>query len=421
LTRLSSPGIGVLNYHAGYDATFVFSLKGQIRLNYFFNDWFGLHLGIYYMRHFGVEELADNGISASYWSFSDTGEGRILNKQDSVRLEPCNCDISSVGIFAGITFRIPTTSNSKSDCHICNYSLTVTARDKYTMEVLPNTDVVVKNNKDEIVKSGITNAFGAVTFSDMVPDDYSIEGLLYNVPLEGNSVLKSEFEPNKTIQKEILYFDRNFIILGKTFICNTTTPLPEVTVVLENVEKAFRKSTITDSLGQFTLQLPEMGIYTLFGQKLKYFSQVEEINASNYNREKNLFVKLEMCAQETECDKAIQLKNILYDLDKYFIREDAKPELNKLVRFMLDNPSVNVELGSHTDSRASNEYNQTLSQNRANAAVDYIVSKGIERSRIIAKGYGETILLNQCADGVECTEAEHQLNRRTEFKVICPK
>ena len=107
-------------------------------------------------------------------------------------------------------------------------------------------------------------------------------------------------------------------------------------------------------------------------------------------------------------------------MDKYFIREDAKAELNKMVQFMKDNPNVKVELASHTDSRASDDYNKTLSQNRANAAVDYLVSKGISASRLKPIGYGETKLLNQCSNGLDCTEAQHQINRRTEMKVICP-
>ena len=416
MTSLSAPGVGVLNYHAGYDDSFVLTAKGQIRLNYFINNWLGFHLGAYYMYHFDAKEKTVNGVSASYWSYNDDKGVHIISTVSNIRSEPCNCGISSIGVFGGVTFRIRAHAQTR-----VTYSLTVTARDKFTREVLPNTDVAVKNIKGEIIRSQRTNSFGVVTFDNMVPENYTIEGLLYNVALENGSAQKNEFVPNKTLQKEILYGDRNFIIKGKTFICNSTNPLPDVTVVLENPEKAFRKSTITDAQGQFILQLPEIGTYTLFGKKQNYFSQVENINATNYDREKNLFVKLEMCSQEAECDKAIRLKNILYDLDKYFIRDDAKPELNKLVRFMLDNPEVIVELGSHTDSRGSNEYNMTLSQNRANAAVDYIVSKGIERSRLIAKGYGETQLLNRCADGVDCTEAEHQVNRRTEFKLICHK
>jgi outer membrane protein OmpA-like peptidoglycan-associated protein len=115
-------------------------------------------------------------------------------------------------------------------------------------------------------------------------------------------------------------------------------------------------------------------------------------------------------------NKTFRIDNIYYDFDKSNIREDAKPELDKLVNIMKENP-IDVELGSHTDSRGSFEYNDKLSQKRAESVVDYIISAGIDKSRITAKGYGEHQLINKCADGVECTPEEHQANRRTEFKV----
>jgi len=116
-------------------------------------------------------------------------------------------------------------------------------------------------------------------------------------------------------------------------------------------------------------------------------------------------------------DEIIQLDDIYYDYDKWTIREDARPALDKLVSIMRRNP-IEIELRSHTDSRGEDSYNQKLSDNRAISAVEYIISKGIKSGRIKAKGYGETILLNNCDDGVKCSEAEHQLNRRTEFKVL---
>ena len=112
-------------------------------------------------------------------------------------------------------------------------------------------------------------------------------------------------------------------------------------------------------------------------------------------------------------NKAILLDNIYYDLDKSDIRPDAAVELNKLVVIMRDNPSISIELSSHTDDRASVDYNQDLSQRRAESAVSYIIDKGINENRIIAKGYGESQLLITNAQ----TEEEHQINRRTEFKV----
>jgi len=112
-----------------------------------------------------------------------------------------------------------------------------------------------------------------------------------------------------------------------------------------------------------------------------------------------------------------RLDNIHYDFNKWNIRPDAQPILDKVVAVLNENP-ITVELSSHTDSRGSDEYNMTLSVNRAQAAVDYIVSRGISRSRVVAKGYGETKLLNNCGNNVICSEAEHQLNRRTEVKVL---
>ena len=115
-------------------------------------------------------------------------------------------------------------------------------------------------------------------------------------------------------------------------------------------------------------------------------------------------------------DEAIRLDNIYYDYDKWNIRPDARPALNDLVNTLRRNPII-IELGSHTDSRGTDEYNMTLSDKRAKSAVDYIVSRGIKQSRITSKGYGESIPLNKCVDDVKCTEEEYQFNRRTEFKV----
>lgn len=113
-------------------------------------------------------------------------------------------------------------------------------------------------------------------------------------------------------------------------------------------------------------------------------------------------------------NKTFVLENIYYDLDKFNIRPDAAEELDKLVTILKDNPTLKIELSSHTDARASDAYNNKLSQNRAQSAVEYIASKGIDASRMVAKGYGETRLIVKNAR----TEEEHQRNRRTEFKIL---
>ena len=120
----------------------------------------------------------------------------------------------------------------------------------------------------------------------------------------------------------------------------------------------------------------------------------------------------------TVLNKEIRLENIYYDFDKWNIRPDAAVELDKLVRILKENPTIWIVLGSHTDSRGDDAYNQRLSQSRAESAVEYIINRGIDKNRITAKGYGETRLLNRCSNGVNCSIAEHQLNRRTEFTIV---
>ena len=111
----------------------------------------------------------------------------------------------------------------------------------------------------------------------------------------------------------------------------------------------------------------------------------------------------------------IKIPDIYYDLDKYNIRPDAAKELDKIVKILHDNPTMEIELSSHTDCRSGAKYNMWLSAKRAEAEVNYIIRQGIIPYRMVAAGYGETRLINGCAcepdNNSPCTELEHQLNR----------
>jgi outer membrane protein OmpA-like peptidoglycan-associated protein len=160
-----------------------------------------------------------------------------------------------------------------------------------------------------------------------------------------------------------------------------------------------------------------------FGDKLEY--QVTVTADSFLTQTFDLNVELGM-------DSIIKLKYLLtknkdsvglgpfiiyYDFDKHNIRPDAKTELDRVVKAMNENPTIKIELGSHTDSRGTAEYNVALAQRRAESAAKYIQKRITTPSRLTYKGYGESRLINKCSDGVECTDEEHQLNRRTEFLI----
>ncbi|HET6244739.1 MAG: OmpA family protein [Bacteroidetes bacterium] len=117
-------------------------------------------------------------------------------------------------------------------------------------------------------------------------------------------------------------------------------------------------------------------------------------------------------------NKEFMANNIYYDLDKCEIRIEAAIELDKIALIMIDNQEIRVEMGAHTDSRASDEYNFCLSQKRAKAALDYLVCKGVNKEKISAIGYGKTKLINDCSQPNSCSELEHQANRRIEIKLI---
>jgi outer membrane protein OmpA-like peptidoglycan-associated protein len=153
----------------------------------------------------------------------------------------------------------------------------------------------------------------------------------------------------------------------------------------------------------------------------KFDTQFFEFQTTNiYNSELNKIIYLTPSVEYVTLggQKLINTNNIYFDLDKADIRNDAAIELNKVVSYLINHPTIKIEVKSHTDSRAPDNYNLKLSDRRAKSVINYIISKGIDASRVTGKGYGETQLLNECSNGVKCTEAQHQLNRRTEFVII---
>lgn len=174
--------------------------------------------------------------------------------------------------------------------------------------------------------------------------------------------------------------------------------------------------THSDSVGGFGYKVEAGMQYTIRGSKKGYLTQTILFTPDCRFSVDSLLVQMIMYRDTPNVP--IVLENIFYDLDKHDIRPDAAIELDKLVSVLKANPTIRIELSSHTDSRQTRKYNQDLSERRAQAAVDYIVSKGIDRKRLVARGYGESRLRNRCGDYVDCSEEDHQVNRRTEFKII---
>lgn len=227
---------------------------------------------------------------------------------------------------------------------------------------------------------------------------------------------------NRTATDNIYIFKKNdptFNLSGSVTVKDKGTPFEGVTITIideSNDSKNARFTLLTDGKGQYKFRLKPNTDYIVYGSKENYFTQSIELSTKGEKFSKDYVV--DFILDQIIIEKAIVLENIYYDLDKWEIRVDAGKELDKLVKLLIDNPNVNIEMGSHTDSRAGDHYNLVLSEKRAKATVDYLVFRGIDPARLKYKGYGETKLVNRCKNEVSCTEEEHQQNRRTEFKVI---
>lgn len=187
-------------------------------------------------------------------------------------------------------------------------------------------------------------------------------------------------------------------------------------VLLENLNTAEREPMLPDPDGYYRMNLEPDTEYRLTADLDGYIGDESVISTKELNPPKEFYEALEL--YKLDDGLVIELSNIYYDLDKWYIRRDAADDLDRLAELMRRYPAMRIELGSHTDSRATDQYNQILSQRRAESAVAYLVSKGVERDRMLPIGYGESTPRNRCVDDVACTEKEHQFNRRTEFKVI---
>ncbi|MCS6934957.1 MAG: OmpA family protein [Chitinophagales bacterium] len=164
-------------------------------------------------------------------------------------------------------------------------------------------------------------------------------------------------------------------------------------------------------------------LYKVTALKDGYFTSSQSFSTQGIAKSDTLIVDLYL--RKLEKDKAYRLNNIYYDFDKWDLRPESKTTLDTLYNILIENPTIIIELSSHTDTRGSDQYNLNLSQKRAESCVNYLINeKGIPKERIIAKGYGETKTLDDCSKYKECPQDQsgdcdcHQNNRRTEFKVI---
>ncbi|WP_345266912.1 carboxypeptidase regulatory-like domain-containing protein [Nibrella viscosa] len=193
------------------------------------------------------------------------------------------------------------------------------------------------------------------------------------------------------------------------------SPAAGVKVTFRNEKDKTEQTVVTGPDGSYEFNMKPGAPYSITAEKDRYATKRAKYEKMRPGRSPKVIT--DSLGLYGEGD-VFQLKNIYYDLNKFFIRPDAAKELDRVVELLKEYPEMKIELRAHTDARASDVYNLRLSESRARAAMDYLVARGVNPGRLLAKGYGETEVVNGCVDGVECSEPEHQQNRRTEFKIV---
>ena len=249
------------------------------------------------------------------------------------------------------------------------------------------------------------------------------------------------------IEEETIVFKCKQLITGEVRDKNTTEIIQGAKVSIKDAEGNIVEEVEVDEEGVFAIPVYCETAYTLEGSKEGYTTQRKALTTTNEADKKlKLLILLgtgDILEQEEPiaiADEAkpeglpevlpeeivkirpstyiVNIEPIYFELNSSYLNKEAKRELDKVVDLMIRYPEMIIESGSHTDSRGIVGYNVWLSTRRAKSTVSYIIDKGIDPSRITGKGYGETQLINECSDGVDCTEGQHAKNRRTEFVII---
>lgn len=299
--------------------------------------------------------------------------------------------------------------------------ITGTVTDAKTLQPIINAIVTIAQpNSPNPIKLA-TNNLGVFLQENLIEGGYNIliekEGYKpLNIPVMMGKTL-TNLNSNFSLALEQL--TNSYVAVGLVSNKEDNAPIADVTISLLNKTTNEKIQKKTDEFGSFDFKVEPNLIYILKLEKEKYFSKTMIITTQGIQTGMlNLNTAYDLKMEAIVMNKAIEIPNIYYDLGKSTIKPEAAQELDKVVKLLQDNPSIQIELSSHTDARGNSAQNMQLSQQRAESAKKYMISKGINDLRIVAKGYGDTMIKNRCAKGVKCSEEEHAANRRTEIKVI---
>lgn len=291
--------------------------------------------------------------------------------------------------------------------------------------ILAGVKIELLDNEGNVKGTVITGEDGTYEFTVEPDHDFRLNGSKEKY-ISNNTVVSSSTNKDEILVDVVLDADPGLGIYALIQDNKTGDALSGVKITVLDNFTGEKEEFVTTELGSFLMPLMNKSLndsvsYNITMEKEGYFTKVATYNEEFtvpgiYNLHE--IIDLNLDPEVKDLSEMVQINPINFDFNKYNIRPDAAIELDKIVDIMNKYPEMEVELGSHTDSRGSADYNEKLSDRRAKASAAYIKEKITFPERIYGKGYGESKIINKCVDGVPCSDDEHEVNRRTEFKVI---
>lgn len=296
------------------------------------------------------------------------------------------------------------------------YLIDVLVISSFTDKPVPDAKITVKGPDGKVVSESMTSADGKLQLKLPMHKRYNMltsKPGYYDKTQELNLTSTGEFAQ----KEQIVYLDPSHRLVGQVVNILGDEPIggANITIARDGVNV---DSAVTGPDGYFKADIMPEHKYLVTAEADNFFGTDVEFSTAGMEPGE-LFYYFQL--YPLDAGTRIGLRNIYYDYDKYSIRQDAARDLDRLAEIMAKYPDIEIKLESHTDSRGTDEYNQKLSERRAKSALEYLSGKGIDKSRMSSVGFGESQLVNECADGVECPEEKHQENRRTVFEITKSK
>jgi OOP family OmpA-OmpF porin len=284
----------------------------------------------------------------------------------------------------------------------------VTYDDKTKQPISSNVTVTIKDMKPIALKTPSTGKF-----ETKIPEisEYQISASASGYQPQDITMPVPKLGSDTTLVADIYLtpIAKKLVINGTVFNKKTNQPIrAKVDFTLKPEKKS--SYTVPAEAGKFELEIGKLGWYLLAASAEGFLSTTD---SAWFNAEDLSPLTKDLYLQPIEIGLTIRLKNIYFDFNKTTLKSESFVELNKVVNFLDQNPTVEIEMAGHTDSKGTDEYNINLSQGRSQAVVDYLVTQGIEAGRLVPKGYGEGKPID-----TNDTEEGRANNRRVEFTVL---